>query len=790
MISESLRFSLRAAFRDPVLTLSSVVLLTLGISTFAAGASVVKSVILDPTPFSQAPDLVRLWGSPVRNRLRQGLSGTEVKTLAELPGVVAAGYFGGHTSSLELPGGTQSQVISASVSAGLLEALAVKPVAGRTFSAEEDRKEAIPVCLIREDTWQRLFAGQTFISGKNLKVDGIERVILGVLPANFSFPQPKVEIWLPVRTGPWEPMLEQDVGASFGLVVRLKPDMVSKTLEAQAIAAMNALNAERGADDHRQVWAELLDEVYLNPIRQPMRVLTIAVGLVLLSTVLNLSVLQLARSAKADRESAIRFALGETREGIMLRAMMDGIFPCGVAVVLSSVVAGEILRLIQQTPALGQIPLKVDVWSILSGMVVGLVAIPLASITRLRSWRAPMEILRGGAAVNLAPWRWISVAQLAISFASLAGALYFVGAWGSLSRVDPGFDPKDLQVLEVRLPVERFPLELSSSSTWGNNQRIIQRIQDEVRQFGQLPATAVGMVHPITPGWTTKYRVPGLPPDPELKQIRLRVVGERYFETAHIGLVAGRTFSAEDDQQSMPVAIINEAAAKRFFPGGEAIGKTINAWYDDRHIVGVVADTHFLGIELDKQPAVYTPIQQSPAGFVFLTIRSQLAPAVLRQKVVESVARVESGLVVSEAQSVEDLVYGPLNVARFGSSLAVAVASTVVALAIVGLYGLMSASTLAWRREMALRLCLGAERKQILWLVLRRAGRVAGVGLVVGMITVSLGQWLFSDLLTIRVEWEEVAMSGAICLVCCFIASLGPALQALRFEPASLLRSE
>ncbi|MCB1057867.1 MAG: ABC transporter permease [Acidobacteria bacterium] len=791
-MSNSFTRTLRSLLREPSLSLSALALLTLGLTVCTMGASLLTGFGLHPTPFDDASRLVEIWGSSAEGRERGALSYAEVEALQQAPvsGITA---FAGHRSIVAILPDRTETVASASVDGKLFSALGARLVAGRAFTREERPQGGAEVCVISQALWRRVFSGEGFAPGRALRVDGRDRVVLGLAAEGFGFPEASTELWFPVEQGPFAALLTGD-SRSFGAVARLDEGTTVSSLDQALAAIMSARSAGLGHELRRSAWVEPLRDAYLRPVEGPLALLGAGMLVVLIATLFNLALVQGLRSALRRRSTAIRLALGAGRWTLLAAAAREASVLAIVAALLAWPLGRTVLhRLTESTGLDGVSPGIVfePLWLLPGSLGVWLVLLALAA-PKVRIGTSFGSWLRGGEGLGLAPWRRIATLQVGLSVVLIFAALSFFTAYRELSRIELGFDPAGLYASEIVLPRARYPAEETDPSTWVHNHQAVRAMLEEVRARPGLAATTLGMVHPTSDGWTRPYRVPGGSPDAGPPRIRVRVVADRYFEVVGLPVLEGRGIEAGDVMGALPVAVINASAKRELFGTEDPLGRSLEVMGMDRRVVGVVGDVPFLGLDQPHVPAVYTSYFQTPTGWFFLITRAGAGAGVgvMQEEAEAALQAVDPGLSLPRFREVSERLTRSLTFYRSALVLAVWTAAAIVILALLGVYGLMRASVFSWRREMAVRAALGGSRSRVVGLALERSATVflGGAALGGGLVVVGV------RLLRTWVEMEAVgplplALATILAACVCLLPTLGPLLRLWRLDPAEVLRS-
>jgi len=799
------RFGARLLARQPAFTAAAIVTLALGIGANTAIFSLVQAVLVRPLPY-EAPDrLVHLQERDAATGHETGASWGEYldwrrlnRTLDEV-----AGYNGG---SVTLTGtGAPDRVTVAQVTGGFFRTLGVTAMLGRTIEEGEDGQNAAPVVVLTHGAWQRRFGGDPAALGRSLTLNGRQATVVGVLPPSFEFPlRGTAELYVPLDVS--RAQVERRYWHWLDLIGRLKPGV---TLE-QARADLDALGRAAAADLgewHAAVTetARPLRDEMTRGVRPALLVLACAVGVVWLVTCANVAGLLVARSAARHRELAIRAAMGAGRSRLARQLMTEGLLLAALGGV-AGLVAGHwgLEALVAAMPERQRlaVPFLRDVsfdgtmfaaaagLTLLSGLLVGLAP-------AWRAWRGgPHGALRdGGRGSSDARGRTrpaLVAAEVALAVVLVAGAGLLARSLVRLLDVSPGFETSNLLTFRVSLPGERYG---TADAVRAAHDRLLERLEsvpgvDGAATINQLPLTGRGN--------TGVFSVEGRPLHSDAApEVNIRTVSPGYFDTMGIRLASGRGLTGRDRDGAPNVVLVNHTLADRFFPDGALGERIVFSFFDGQppwEIVGVVGDERFAGLDEPATPVVYFPYPQDPGGAFSVVVRSAVAPASLADAARRELAAVDPEVPLYSALAMDAIVADsePVFLRRFVLQLVGAFAGLAVLLAAVGLYGVLAQAVVERTREIGVRMALGAGRRDVVWLIVRRGMAPALTGLAVGLGAASaasrlLGALLFGvgpgDPLTLGAVASLVAL---VSLAACWL----PARRATSVDPVVALRSE
>lgn len=800
-----LRYALRILAKSP--TYSAVAILTLGLAIGANTAmfSAVSGVLLRPLPYAEPERLMLLW-EQAPNYPELPVSYLDFvdwrkaqKSFADL-----AAY---RRESFNLIGGERPERLSGEmISASLLPLLAVQPLRGRNFLPEEDLPGAPPVVLLGEGLWRRRYGGDPQVVGRAINLDGKSRTVVGILSAQFRF-APEAEVYVPIGGLEGE-LADRKNHPDIYVVGRLKAGATIEQARAQLDSIGRAL-AEQYTSN-RQVMPNLapLQEKMVRQARRPLLLLMGAVAFVLLIAIANVANLMLARGALRRKEMAIRAALGAQRLDLIAQLLIESavLGLIGAALGLLLALWGIDLFQVSQVESLprgavigidGRVLAFALVLALGSSLLFGL--FPALSASRVNLQETIKEgdtrTASGGGLARLRSA--LVVIEVALSLALLVGAGLSIRTMVGLQRSELGFLPERLTTLRIDLPPGRYG-EAPRLRT------LLDSLIDRVAAIPGVESVTLSAGLPLTSASETTFWVAGRP--------RLRaddVAFAVYFpaspnihETLKIPLVAGRRFASTDRAGTEPVAIIDEMLARQMFGDGDPLGKQITH-LDGTHgrtIVGVARHiiNYGLGQPEFTQSQFYFPYQQLPDDELVATlqrfdlaVRSSLPVADLAGAVAGQVALLDPEQPIYDVKAMEERVDESLGARRFATTLLVIFAGLALVLTVVGLYAVISYTTTQRTHEFGIRMALGAQARDIEFMVLRQGLRLAGLGLALGLGTsLALSRVLSSLLEDVVVDDPVTYVAVALGLTAiALLASWIPARRATRIDPMVALRS-
>jgi putative ABC transport system permease protein len=800
---QDLRYSIRTLLKQKGFAVIAVLTLALGIGANTAMFSVLNTYLFRALPYPNSAQLIRVFRTSAHSQSwphspASFMDQREKNNVFER--VVA---FNGISPNLAEEGEAAERLQGMAVTADFFPALGVPAALGRAFTTEEDQPGANQVVVLSDRFWHRRFGADPNIVGRTLRLDGENIKVVGVMPPGFDHPLlwGTVDVWRPLAFAADQ---RQNHGNNYLRVfARLKPG-ISLT-QAQEAMHMLAANQAKEHQERRNegLRLEALQRSVSDDIGRKVMWFTFGLaGFVLLIACANLANLQLVRTAARAREYAVRAALGAGRFRLLRQSLTESLVISFLGGALSLLFAQQGVafisgRLFSELPG-AQVALDYRVFgfaflcAILTGLIFGAVPAWLAARTNVN--QALKENLRGGAGQAQHRLRHaLIIGEVAFALILLAGAGLFLRGLYRFAQLDPGWRVDGLLTAQLGLRGANYakpPQRLA----------FYQQLEERLRALPGVEQVALSNSNPVW-GFNSSgsFRIEGQPvPQPgQWPEIYFEPVSTTYFDTLGVRLLAGRTFNATDTSDKPPVIIINETTARRYWPGESAVGKRLGRPGDNpnwHEVIGVVNDIAFAG-DLDEPYTrfqAFRPITQAQTNSVTIILRSRIAPETMINTLRSAVAGIDPTQPVHRLRTARSLVEQGLgNIALLGTLLG-AFAVLGLVLAAIGIYGVISYSVVQRTGEIGIRIALGAQTKDVLWLVMGKGGRLILLGAVLGIAgAMAVSRLLASAVPTLPTR--DPLTLGLITLtlvVTALIACYLPARRATKVDPMIALRCE
>lgn len=802
---QDLQYAARMLWKNPVMTFVAIIALGLGVGANTAIFSVVNAVILRPLPYEDPDRLVRLsehspqvpqmsisypnfldWRE--QNQVFSGLAATQFR-------------------SLNLIGVDEPERLSGrAVSADFFDVLGVKPVAGRSFSADEDRPGANRVAIISHGLWQRRFGSEPEILGRQLNLSGDSYTVIGVLPETYRFGT-ATDIFVPIGLRA-DQMMQRGEHPGIYAIARLKPGVTVEGARSELISMATRISNQYGMTGNSATLTTL-SELFIGDVRTPLLILLGAVGFVLLIACANVANLLLARAASRSKEMAIRTALGAGRLRIIRQLLTESVLlSClgGAVGLLLALWGVDVLR----TTTIDSLPTTADIKldgvvlvftlavSLLTGIIFGLA--PALGASKLDLNDTLKEGGRGGTAGS-ARQRVRSVlivSEVALTLVLLICAGLLIRSFVQIQDVDPGFKAENLLVIQIA--------RAAKSDEGAQVLNFFNQLEERIRELPGVESAAVSTGLPFIGTSDTSFAIEGRPkPEPgKQPQTMFYNTTPHYLRAMGIQLVKGRFFNAQDTERSPRVAVIDEEFARQQFPDSDPLGQRIagNGPIPAQEIIGVVAHVKHFGLDSASEsikPQLYFAFSQIPekflpqvAGRMNLVVRTTSDPMSVAAAVRREVQALDPNQPVYNVSTMEQTLDRSLATQRLATTLLALFAAVALILAAVGIYGVMAYSVTQRTHELGIRMALGAQRGDVLKLVVGHGMLLALVGVGVGLVAAFVLTRLMASLLYGVSATDPVTFAGVALLLAlvALVANFIPARRATKIDPMIALRYE
>jgi putative ABC transport system permease protein len=812
---QDLRYAARTFRKSPGFALVAAATLALAIGANAAIFAVLDAVVIRPLPYREPGRLVAIW------EVMEGRGGELWRVSAasfrtwreENRSFESVAAFGSHGATLTA--GPEPEGLKGGwASPDYFRVLGITPALGRFFSAEEALQRA-PVIILGNELWKSRFAGDRAIVGRSLLFDGVPQTVIGVMPpgmfpswpsttAQLAFDPGRQQYWMPREAGVnGRPSPHSYV---LGAIGRLKPGVSIAAAQAELTRIARGLHATDPDSSATAVRVRPLRDEAIGNIRPALLLFGFAVGFVLLIASVNVAGLQLARAEKRRREIAIRSALGGNARRILVQLLTENLalgLAGGALGVLVAVWGLPIL--LRHLPAtiprleLARIDATTVAFAILLSVATSVV-LGILSGAHLTGGDT-LASLRGGTATGALParrtLRALVAVEIGLAVLLVTGAGLLGSSLGSLERLDPGFRPEGALVAEFAAEgsVGRDPVRLSEFHA---------ELLDRVRSLPGVVAAGLAYNHPLEAHWIADARIEegAAGSNEPTPTAWFRSITEGYFRAAGVSLEEGRDFQSSDDRNHPPVAIVNESFARRFARGTSPVGRILEtnaalSWWGKEfptrfEIVGVVRDVRFLGLQKEPEPAFYLSDRQFPLTNLKVVIRTSGDPRSLVTAVRRVLREASPTQPAGKISTLAELYDRALGQPRVNTRLMVLFGGTGLLLAMLGIYGLLSFIVAGRRREIGIRIALGARSRQVIRVVVGEVSGLAIIGCIAGLVAARALVPLFKSLLFGVSAGDPVAWAAApaALLGIALLASYLPARRATRIDPMETLKTE
>ena len=807
-LAQDLRYGLRILMKRPGFTAIALMTLALGIGANTAVFSVVNAVLLRPLPFPQPERLVYVWES-----LRSDPSNTDSMSPYNFTDLHERNqsfdaYFALRYTSAALTGSGLPEslnVIEASADFG--RTMGMPAALGRIFTADEDQPGKNRVIVISDGLWKRRFGADAQVIGQSVQLNGEPYTVIGVMPAGFNFPNPEIDLWKPMALD----LSKYPRGSAFLQgVARLKEGVTLEQAYADLMAVAAPLE-QQYPNSNRDVTFKpvLLRTQLVGEIERPLLILFGAVVLVLLIACVNVANLVLGRATARWKEIALRSALGASRGSLIRMLLTESVLLAVMGGALGLLLAAYGIDALTKInpdaiPSRHQVTMDGFVivftfaMSLITGVLFGLVPAWQATGTDLnRALREDSRSATGTGRLKLIR-NGLVVAEVGLSLVLLVGAGLLLQSFWKLLHVNPGFRPENVATCQVTLPRVKYP-------EFRQRTDFFRRVLDEVRALPGVESAAAVTAIPFGGSrGQSSFSIDArpTPPGSDGPSADRHQSSPGYFQAVGIPLLAGRDFSDADDPAHPGVIIINEAAARQFWPDEDPLGKRVTVGLPDeitlygklvsREIIGIVGNVKHEKLNDPFQPEIYMPAWQLPAESMSLVVRGQARAETLINGMRDAVQSIDKDQPIRRARLLDISIARSVAPQRFVTMLLMLFAGIALLLAGVGIYGVMSHTVTQRTHEIGIRMALGASSRDVLRLVVGQGMLLAAGGLGVGLVaalalTRLMKALLFNVSASDPITFAAIALLlGGVALLACYL----PARRAARVDPMVALRYE
>ena len=803
------KFGLRVLKQNPAFTAVAVLTLALGVGANTAIFSVMNAVLLRPLSYPDPERLIAINGVNPPDRTNpisvSFTKFTQIKEQSQSLETIAAYY----SFNASLSTKHEAELVAAArVSSDFFPTLGAKPSRGRSFLPQEDQPGGADVVIISNGFWQSHFGADPELIGKSMTIDGRSVTVIGILPASFRFPIvfPEPQVWFPrvFETTLLTPELVHSGAGYLSLIARMRRGETLPRVRAELETINSHYKQEFGsyADAAKLALSTLpLEESVVGPLRPSLLVLLAAVSFVLLIACANVASMLLVKATARQKEIAIRKALGATRTQLVRQLLTEsfvlslgggmlGVALASALIPLSrSITPGTVPRLDQT-----QVDLPVLLFSLgLCGVTA--LAFGLFPALQISGWNPHDALKEGGRGSSDGAGRSrlravLVVGEVAMALVLMTGAGLLTMSFVRTLAVNPGFESRNVMTFPITLPAGRYSQAEQQTGFY-------HRLVEQVSALPAVEAAALTTYLPLSGAFRMVFFCPeglacqGLGKDP---LVAVRDVTPAYFQAINTPLISGRVFTDQDSATSQPVVIVNQAVANHYWPNQNPLGKHLANSRDQiqRVVVGVVANLKFNTLTSPIVDEMYLPLPQNPRTTATLIVRSQSDPQSLVTAVRQQLRRIDSSLAIAGIQSLDEVVASSVAQPRLVLQFVTVFAGLALLLSAIGIYAVLAYTVSRRKRELGIRMALGAQRWQILILVLRNGMALTLVGVACGVATsLALTRLLAGLLFDIRAT-DPLAFSAAAFLLTttALLACYLPARKASRMDPIVVLRSD
>jgi putative ABC transport system permease protein len=804
-LQKDLRYALRTVRQSPLFAATVILTLALGIGATAAIFAVTDAALIKPLPFPNPQRLVSLY-----ERWQGDLDSLapadyldyrrQAKSFQDL-----AAY---RQDPFNLGGQNRPErVVGAVVTPNFFVVLQIPAELGRTLDSAQDRPGSSRTVVLSYSLWKRRYAGSSDVIGRIISVDGEPRVIVGVMPPYFAFPG-HAEMWAAARfqvpEHPLRPLIDPSAARGthyFDIIGRLKPGVTMREAQAEAEVISRRL-AQQYKDEERgdgPLLVSLRDDL-VGDTRPAILILLGAVAVLFLIACANVANIVLARGATRQKEIAIRGSLGAGRLRLVKQLLVESFLLSLSGAALGLLSARYALRSLETLIPADVLPpggLHIDLRLIAFAVAVSAVstilfglfpAIQAVKIDLNSTLKEAGRAFTGGAHANRSR-KMLVVTQIALAAVLLTGAGLLIRSFDRLLSAPQGFIPDHVLSLQVSLPVTEYPAP-------ADRNRFATNVLDRIRSIPGVRSAALTSRLPLNPGGSQRgIQIKGRPsvPGEEISPSYL-VISPGYFRTLRIPILKGREFTDRDNANAPGVIVVSAAMARHFWPNEDPLGKYIKVGdqKDWSPVVGVVSDVAQQELDKASRPTIYVPYAQDPWPALAIVIRTAMDPENAASAATEAIHQVDKEEPVYNVRTMHEVIASSVRVRRFRTVLLALFACLALALAAIGIYGVMSYTVAQRAHEIGIRLALGAQPNRLRLFVVGEGLQLAAYGIVAGLVaSLELTRFLSGVLYGVRSTDAPTFVATFFFLICtAFLASYIPARRAMNVDPANTLRAQ
>ncbi len=808
-ILQDTRFAFRMLLKRPGFTLIVVLTMALGIAANTTIFSAIDAVLLNPLPYKDPSRLMVVWetnrqlGAEMWDQNEVSIGNfRDWRSRNQVFDQLGSLFY---TDMILTGAGEPEKIKSCVVTTNFFQVLGIQPMLGRSFLPEEETPGTPFSVIVSHDLWQRAFGSDRNLINKTLTLNGHSVAVVGVMPPAFELQFPTsmhVDMWVPMIIG------EGDFDRSNNFLYalgRLRQDVSREQAQAEMNLIASQLQQEHpDTNTARGVRVVPLHKQLVGNVESYLYMLFAAVGFVLLIACANVAGLLLARVTARHREVAIRMAVGASRWRLTRQLLTESVILSSLSGVLGLLLAYAGIKLLvsltpSEVPRLHEIGLHVPVFlwtlaiSVVTGVLFGLAPAVQASRTDLNQALKESSGQNTGGSQGSALRNVLVVSEVAVALLLLVGAGLMTRSFFRLQQVNPGFEATNLLSMNIALPPKKYRQPQQTNAFFD---QLIERVE---KLPGVKSAAGIDPLPLSNSNVTTTFLVEGAPfvAVADRVDVGRRVVTPGYFQTMSIPILKGRSFTEHDRDNTTNVIVVNEALARRYWPNQDAIGKRLGFEEDPskqvwREIVGVVGNVKHKALEIEAMPEVYFPYQQSPRSFMNLVVRTESEPASIVPAVRGQVSDLDKDQPVSDVMTMEQRLVQSVASRRFVMLLLSTFSFLALGLAAVGIYGVMAYLVTQRTQEIGVRMALGAQKRNVLKLVVSKGMALAltgtGIGLAASLALTRLMRSLLFEVAP--TDWLTFVTASLVLLTVALLACYIPALRATRVDPLIALRYE